>query len=105
MSYLSEIAPGLKRATILFNPDPDPDPVTPLAYRPFLETAGQSFKVEPIITSVRSVAEVEAAITALGRESGGGLVIMPDTSMTVHRAAIIAAAAPGARHGPRNGNA
>src|SRR5215467_11807287 len=33
------------------------------------------------------------AIAGLGREPGGGLVVMPDTFMVVHRASIIAAAA------------
>ena len=33
------------------------------------------------------------AIVALGREPGGGLVVMPDAFTNVHRAAIISAAA------------
>jgi ABC-type uncharacterized transport system substrate-binding protein len=37
--------------------------------------------------------EIEAAIVALGREPGGGLVIMPDAFLAVHRAPIISAAA------------
>jgi putative ABC transport system substrate-binding protein len=35
----------------------------------------------------------ETTITALGREPGGGLVVMPDTFMAVHRVPIILAAA------------
>ena len=42
---------------------------------------------------VHSDGEIETAITALGREPGGGLVVMPNASMTVHRAPIILAAA------------
>lgn len=38
-------------------------------------------------------AEIEAAIIALGREPGGGLVVMPDVFWFVHRAPIISAAA------------
>jgi putative tryptophan/tyrosine transport system substrate-binding protein len=34
-----------------------------------------------------------AAITSLGREPGAGLVVMPDTFTTVHRAPIISAGA------------
>jgi putative ABC transport system substrate-binding protein len=37
--------------------------------------------------------EIETATTALGREPGGGLVVMPDAFMTTHRAPIILAAA------------
>jgi putative ABC transport system substrate-binding protein len=42
---------------------------------------------------VRSDVEIETAIIALGREPGGGLVVMPDAFMNVHRASIISAAA------------
>ena len=42
---------------------------------------------------VHDDAEIEAAIIALGREPGAGLVVMPDVFMNVHRAPIILAAA------------
>jgi putative ABC transport system substrate-binding protein len=42
---------------------------------------------------VHSDAEIETAIIAVGREPGGGLVVMPNAFMTVHRAPIISAAA------------
>ena len=60
---------------------------------PSLETAARSLKVEQIITPVHSDVEIETAIIALGREPGGGLVVMPDTFVNVHRASIISAAA------------
>ena len=60
---------------------------------PSLETAARSLKVEPIIVPVHSDGEIETAITALGREPGGGLVFIPDVFTTVHRAPIISAAA------------
>jgi putative tryptophan/tyrosine transport system substrate-binding protein len=89
LQLLSEIAPGLKRAAIMFNPDT----ATASAYMPSLETAARSLKVVPIITPVHSDLEIETAIVALGREPEGGLVVMPDTFMRAHRAPIISAAA------------
>jgi putative ABC transport system substrate-binding protein len=89
LELLSEIAPGLKRAAIMFNPDLPPAS----AYRPSLETAARSLKVEAIIAPVRSDAEIETAIVALGREPGGGLVATSDAFMIAHRAPIISAAA------------
>jgi putative ABC transport system substrate-binding protein len=73
----------------MFNPD------TPLAsaYMPSLETAARSLKVEPIIAHIRSDAEIETAIIALGRELGGGLVVIPEPFTVAHRAPIISAAA------------
>jgi len=89
LELLSEIAPGLKRAAIMFNPDTAPAS----AYMPSLETAARSLKVVPIIAHIHSDVEIETAITALGREPGGGLVVIPDFFTTEHRASIIMAAA------------
>jgi putative ABC transport system substrate-binding protein len=89
LELLSEIAPGLKRAAIMFNRDNAPVSI----FMPYIETAARSLKVEPIIAPVRSDVEIETAITALGREPGGGLVAMPDVLTVAHRAPIISAAA------------
>src|SRR6516162_3860024 len=89
LELLSEIAPGLKRAAIMFNPDT----VAASAFLPSLETAAAALKVVPIPAPVHSDGEIETAIIALGREPGGGLVVMADIFMSVHRAPIIMAAA------------
>jgi putative ABC transport system substrate-binding protein len=89
LELLSEIAPGLKRAAIMFNPDT----TFASAYMPSFETAAQSLKVAQIIAPVHSDVEIETAIIALGREPGGGLVAMADAFMVAHRAPIILAAA------------
>jgi putative ABC transport system substrate-binding protein len=89
LELLSEIAPGLKRAAIMF----DPDTAAVSAYMPPLDTAARSLKLVLTIAPVRSDVEIETTITALGRELGGGLVVMPDVFMTAHPAPIISAAA------------
>jgi len=90
LELLSEIAPGLKRAAIMFNPDTSSQLST---YMPSSETAARSLKVELIIAPIHGDVEIETAITALGREPGGGLVVMPDGFMLAHRAPLILAAA------------
>jgi putative ABC transport system substrate-binding protein len=89
LELLSEIAPGLKRVAIIFNPDTAPASV----YMPSFETAARLLKVALITAPVHSDAEIETAIIALGREPRGGLVSIPDAWMTVHRVPIILAAA------------
>jgi len=89
LELLSEIAPGLKRAAIMFNPDLLPV----LPFMPSFETAARSLKVVPITAPVHGNEEIETAITTLGREPGGGLVVMPDGFVLAHRAPIISAAA------------
>ena len=70
LELLSEIAPGLKRAAIMFNPETFPAS----AYLPSFEAAARSLKVVPITAPVHSDLEIATAIIALGREPGGGLV-------------------------------
>jgi putative tryptophan/tyrosine transport system substrate-binding protein len=89
LELLSEIAPGLKRAAVMFNPDTAPVST----YIPSFETAARSLKVVPITAPVHTDAEIETAITALGREPGGGLVVGPDIFILGHRAPIILATA------------
>jgi putative tryptophan/tyrosine transport system substrate-binding protein len=86
LGMLKEIAPRVERVAIMFNPDTAPGGG---AYflGPF-EAAARSPGAEPITARVRSDAEIEAAITSLGREQAG-LVIMPDSFMQVHQGTVI----------------
>ena len=91
LELLKEIAPGVGRVAIMFNPD------TASARGSFylapLEAAAASFAVQPFMMPVRRPAEIEAALAALGREPGGGLIVMPDVFNSVHRGLIVAQAA------------
>jgi len=89
LELLSEIAPGLKRAAIMFNPDLPPAS----SYVPSFESAARSLRVELITAPVHGDVEIETAIHALGREPGGGLVVILDAFTGVHRVPIILAAA------------
>jgi putative ABC transport system substrate-binding protein len=71
----------------------NPDNAAVSSFIPSFETAARSLKVTPIIAPVHGDVEIEAAIAALGREPGGGLVVMPDGFTAVHRVPIILAAA------------
>jgi len=91
LEMLTEIAPSVKRVALMFNPDTAPGGGT--YYLPAFEAAARSLKVKPITAPVHSDAEIETAITSLGSEPGGGLVVMPDGFMIVHSAPIISLAA------------
>ena len=90
LELLKEIAPRVTSVAMLFNPA-----VAPYA-EAFLDpfkAAASSFAVEPIAASVRDTSELEAVIAAQARAQNGGLIVMPDTFMDVHRAEIISLAA------------
>jgi putative tryptophan/tyrosine transport system substrate-binding protein len=91
LQLLKEIAPGVKRAAAMFNPDTAP--YVRSYFLPTLDAAARLLKVEPIIAPVHSDAEIETVIGSLGREPGGGLVVMPGVYMIVHRATVILLAA------------
>jgi putative ABC transport system substrate-binding protein len=91
VEMLKEIAPGVARVALMFNPETAPY-VTRYYQGPF-EAAAPLFGVQPSINPVHNDLEVEGAITALGREPGGGLIVMPDSFNIVHRERIIALAA------------
>jgi putative tryptophan/tyrosine transport system substrate-binding protein len=91
LELLTEIAPSIKRATIMFNPETAS--YAGSYYLPPFEAAARSFKVAPIVAPVHSEAEIETVITSLGSEPGGGLIVMPDTFVESRRARTILLAA------------
>ena len=91
VQLLTELAPGIKRAALMFNPNTAPGGGY---YRSSFEAAARSLKVEALPALVRSTAEIEMAISTLGREPAGGLVVVPDGGFSLlHRAEIISSAA------------
>jgi ABC-type uncharacterized transport system substrate-binding protein len=91
VELLKEIAPSVKRVAAIFNPNTAPRRGS--YYIPSFEAAALSLKVEPITVPVHSDAEIETAITSLGREPGGGLVVIGDAFLVARRGPIISTAA------------
>ena len=91
LELLTGIAPGIKRAAMMFNPETAPY-IKSYVLPPF-EAAARSLRVAPIASPVHSDAEIEMVITELAREPGGGLLGMPDNFVEIHRALIISLAA------------
>ena len=89
MELLKEIAPGVRRMTLMFNPQTAP------YYPVFLRELGMasaSLAVELSATPVHDEAEIKAAATVSAREPGGGLIVPPDPFINTHRGLIMALA-------------
>jgi putative ABC transport system substrate-binding protein len=86
VELLAEIAPHRRQVAALFNPETAP--YVRAYYLPPFEAAARSLGIDPIAAPVRSDAEIETAITSLGRETGGA-VIMPDAFLSAHRTSVI----------------
>ena len=91
LELLSEVAPGLKRVAFMFNPDLSI--ATRSVFIPPLEGVARSLKLKPIIAPVYTDTEIETAMIALGREPGGGLVVITDIFTLAHRVQFILGAA------------
>ena len=90
LQLLKEIAPGVTRVSVIFNPDTAP--FAPLFYHA-IEGAAPSFGMTVTLAPVHDNAGIEEAVAPLAREPGGGLICLPDSFNTTHRDVIIAAAA------------
>ena len=85
-----EIAPRVRRAALLFNPATAP--FAEYFLEPF-KAAALSAGVEAIKATVQDKSELETVIAAQAREQDGGLIVMPDSFLNVHRADVTALAA------------
>jgi putative ABC transport system substrate-binding protein len=90
IELLKKIVPSCRRVGVIFNPD-----TAPGGGAFFLRSVAASapiLEVELLPFPVRSDDEIASAVTGLGGEPGGGLIVTLDVSMAVHRQAIIAQA-------------
>jgi ABC-type uncharacterized transport system substrate-binding protein len=90
LEALKQTAPRVTRVALVFNPQSAP--YADLFLRP-VEAAAPSFSVTPIAAAVRDSADVDRVFDALVHEPNGGLMVLPDISMTNYREAIVALAA------------
>jgi ABC-type uncharacterized transport system substrate-binding protein len=90
LELLKELAPRISRVAVMFNPETAPH--AEYYVSPF-EVAAPSLAVKPSTMPVRSVTDIEQAISSLGRAQASGLIVLPDTFTAVHRKPIISAAA------------
>jgi putative ABC transport system substrate-binding protein len=86
LSLLKRIAPGMRRAAAMFNPDTAPG--RGLYYLGSFEAAARSLAIEPLTAEVRSDSDIGRIITMLGQEQAG-LVLLPDNFMFAHRRTVI----------------
>jgi putative tryptophan/tyrosine transport system substrate-binding protein len=90
LELLKELAPQVRRIAVIFNPETNPS--IPLFVRS-MDGAAQKLAVELLAAPVHEPAGIEATMTTLGREGGGG-VIFPAVNFTVfHRHLIFDLAA------------
>jgi putative ABC transport system substrate-binding protein len=86
LQLLKEIAPRVKRVAIMFNPDAAPV-VMPFSLS--AEAAAHAIGVETVAIPIHQPADIAEALTKLGHEPGGGLMLLPDIFVATHRKLIL----------------
>ena len=90
LELLKEIAPHVNRAAFMFNPATAP---YVKIYLDTFKAAAASYGVEMILAPVHDKADLDTVIATQAREPNGGLIVIPDGFLNVHRAEIISLAA------------
>jgi putative ABC transport system substrate-binding protein len=75
LDLLKEIAPGLARVAIMFNPDTAPQAKF---FMRSIEAAASSLRVESVAVPVRATSEIEHVFESFTRAPGGGLILTTD---------------------------
>jgi putative tryptophan/tyrosine transport system substrate-binding protein len=86
LEILKETVPGVRRMTLMFNPETAP--YYPVFLRDFAATA-PPLAAELSATPVRNEVEIEAAAREFAREPNGGLIAAPDPFINTHRGLIM----------------
>ncbi len=90
VELLKEIAPGVARVAMLFNPASAP--FAEFWLNPF-KAAAAKFEVEAISAPVHDASELDSVVAAQAREANSGLIAMPDTFTITNRVKIASLAA------------
>jgi len=90
LELLKEFAPRLTRIAIIYNPETAP--YGPMFF-PAMQAAAPTMAVALAISPVHSPADIERVIVGIGREPGGGLIVVPDSFMFGQRQQTTALAA------------
>jgi putative tryptophan/tyrosine transport system substrate-binding protein len=86
VELLNEVTPGIKRSTVLFNPESAP---FARKFLPSVEMAAHSVGLSVQIAEVRNEADIEQPVVMAGRVDSGGLIVLPDAFLFGHRNRII----------------
>jgi putative ABC transport system substrate-binding protein len=92
VELLREIAPSVKRASMLFNPETANAGANGGLYLKSIETAARDTGTELIVSAVHDPAGIDEAFAAMAQGSNGGVLVMPNTFTIVNRERIVAQA-------------
>jgi putative ABC transport system substrate-binding protein len=90
LALLKEMAPGVTRVAVMFNPDTD---TAAMAFAGAAAATAEAQAVETIFAPIYAPAEIASVMTMLAREGGGGLIVPPDNLTPAEQQSVIGLAA------------
>ena len=89
LQTLKEISPNITHISMIYNPD---NPAGALYARSFQSAAGL-VGVEPTVTHIHGLAEIERAVAAAAAQPNGGIFVPPDVTIAAFTEQTVAAVA------------
>jgi putative ABC transport system substrate-binding protein len=86
LDLVKQIAPGLARVAVMFNPDTSPQSKF---FMRSIEAAAQSLGVQAIAVPVHATGDIEPAVENVARQPNGGLILTTDTFTGLRQKLII----------------
>jgi len=86
ISLLKEVAPGLARVAVMFNPETSPQSKF---FMQVIEAAAPSLGVQAIAVPIRATADIEPALASFARQPDGGLILPTSTFMQLRLMLIV----------------
>jgi putative ABC transport system substrate-binding protein len=86
VELLKQVAPGIHRIAVIFNPNTAP---STYSYLPIMQKAATLVGVKLVADPINDTAEIERAITMVGSEPDGGMIVAVDPFTLTHRARIV----------------
>jgi putative ABC transport system substrate-binding protein len=86
MEILKQIAPGISRLAIIYNPD-NPDSAQ---FVRLVESYARPLALQPIVAPIHGIADIDHAIETLAQQPNGGAFFLPDLTIAQLRDQVIA---------------
>jgi putative ABC transport system substrate-binding protein len=93
LELLREMAPSINRASMLFNPETANAGTVGGLYLKSIETAARDTGTELIVSAVHDPDGIDEVFAAMAQGSSGGVLVMPNSFLYVHRERIVVQAA------------
>jgi putative ABC transport system substrate-binding protein len=93
LGQLKQIAPSIRRVSMLFNPETANAGASGGVYLPSIEAGARALSIELIVNPVHKPADIDDVFAAIAQSPDGGLIVMPNAFFSSIRERVVEQAA------------